>query len=305
MLAAALVAFLLPGPWPWRQHGPSVPAVPAAGRLYLGVDSSHNALAGYEAATGIAQPAILGGYTVGTDGAVIGVLSSVSGLPGTIPLVSWGVDLRGGAVASGAKDAYLREQAKAVVRFGKPVFIRLDWEMNGSWYPQWSAPAVGPSAYIAAWRHVVDVFRQAGASNAAFVWCPNDGEFDAGPWTRWYPGDAYVDWVGLDTYIQPSNQAAEVSGAGGLDDLAGLAARSGKPAMLAEWAPGAPSQDPAATFDAVFAWAERNPAAAKALVYFNYGSEQRDDLLADDPVGAARFRDFVARHRSALMRPGD
>jgi beta-mannanase len=147
---------------------------------------------------------------------------------------------------------------------------------------------------------VVSIFRAAGATNAAFVWCPNDGEYDGRPWTQWYPGDAYVDWVSLDAYISPSNQTAEVSGPGGLNDLATFAARASKPAMLSEWAPAVPSDDPAATFDAVFAWTSQNPEWVKALVYFNYSSTQRDDLLADDPSGAARFRAFVAGHRGDL-----
>jgi len=304
VLVAVLIRFYLPGPWPWRHAPPAAPAVPGDGRFYLGVNSSHGALAAYDAAVGVTQPAVLGGYTDGEDGSVAPILAYSKNLPGTVPLVSWGVNLEDGAVADGSKDAYLRAQAEAVVAYRKPVFIRLDWEMNGSWYPEWSGPAVSPSSYIAAWRHVWSVFQQAGATSAAFVWCPNVGEFDGRPWTDWYPGSEYVDWVGLDAYLKPSTTTAGVSGAGGLDALARFAEQSGKPAMLAEWAPGDPSQDPAADFDAVFAWRARYPDAVKALVYFNFTSTGRDDLLADDQTGAARFRQLVERYRGDLYGVG-
>jgi beta-mannanase len=176
--------------------------------------------------------------------------------------------------------------------------------MNGTWYPEWSRPGVSASAYVAAWRHIWTVFHQAGATNAAFVWCPNVGEFGGQAWTDWYPGSAYVDWVGLDAYPEPSNLAADVSGTGGLDALARFAERTGKPAMLAEWAPGEPAQDPAATFDAVFAWAARYPDAVKALVYFNFGSTDQDYVLPDDPTGAAAMRRLVARDKTDLYGIG-
>ena len=127
---AVLARFYLPGPWPWRHGPPAAPAIPGAGRFYLGVDSSGGTLAAYDAATGVSQPAIFGAYTSGDDGSVAQVLGYSKDLSGTIPLVSWGVDMRDGAITDGSKDAYLRAQAAAVVAYRKPVFLRLDWEMK-------------------------------------------------------------------------------------------------------------------------------------------------------------------------------
>jgi hypothetical protein len=303
-VAAVLVRFDLPGPWPWRHGPPASPAIPGDGRFYLGADSSGGTLKAYEAASGAGRPAIFGAYTIGDDGSVAQVLTYSKDLPGTIPLVSWGVDLRGGAITDGSRDAYLRAQAEAIVAYKKPMFIRLDWEMNGTWYPEWSRPAVSSSAYIAAWRHIWTIFHQAGATNAAFVWCPNVGEYGSQAWTAWFPGSAYVDWVGMDAYPEPSDLTADVSGAGGLDALARFAEQTGRPAMLAEWAPGDPARDPAAAFDAVFGWAARYPDAVKALVYFNFGSSQQDYLLADDPTGAARMRVLVGQDKADLYGIG-
>jgi hypothetical protein len=231
------VRLYLPGPWPWRHGGPAQPAVPGAGEFYLGVASPGDAVKSYDSAAGVTQPAVLSGYTSGNDGSVANVLAYSRNLPGTIPLVSWGVDLTGGQVADGSQDAYLRAQAEAVATYRKPVFIRLDWEMNGTWYPKWGSGSISAATYIESWRHVWTLFRQAGATNAAFVWCPNVGDLAGKPWTDWYPGDQYVDWLGIDAYLDPADADAEVGGPGGLDALAEFADKSDKPAMLAEWAP--------------------------------------------------------------------
>ena len=54
-----------------------------------------------------------------------------------------------------------------------------------------------PTGYIEAWQHIWTIFQSQGATNVAFVWCPSI----KGP-TRlaYYPGDAYVDWIGWDGY---------------------------------------------------------------------------------------------------------
>ena len=79
--------------------------------------------------------------------------------------------------------------------------------MNGNWYP-WAGANNGganggPAKYIAAYRHVHDLFVADGATNVYWVWCPLVADVPAEAWNHWtnyYPGDAYVDWVGLDAY---------------------------------------------------------------------------------------------------------
>ncbi len=74
--------------------------------------------------------------------------------------------------------------------------------MNGTWFP-WAAGVNGNTAadYIAAWKHVHQIFTQAGATNASWVWCPyvnpNSTLTDM---STLYPGDEYVDWTCLDGY---------------------------------------------------------------------------------------------------------
>ena len=105
------------------------------------------------------------------------------------------------AIVAGDHDAYLQRWARAAVAWGQTLYLRFAHEMNGNWYP-WSIGVNGNSAadYVAAWRHVVDIFRAEGATRVRWVWCPNVAYTGSTPFSDAYPGDGYVDWLGLDGY---------------------------------------------------------------------------------------------------------
>jgi hypothetical protein len=106
-------------------------------------------------------------------------------------------------IALGVYDAYFEEAAEAVRDFGAPVFISINHEMNGDWYPFSEAfPKSGVTTqhYIASWRRIVEIFRRKKADNAAFVWSPNVPDVGPIPFAKYYPGDEYVDWVGVSFY---------------------------------------------------------------------------------------------------------
>ena len=277
------------------------PPVPADGKFYLGVSSDPNTIATYDRVSGVRQSSVLGGYVL-NNGQLMSIVDHSSALPGTIPLVSWGVDFTHNAVLSGSDNAYLSAQAKALAAYGKPVFLRLDWEMNGNWYPEWGSGAVSPKVYIESWRYIREYFWLEGAFNVSFVWCPNVGDPEGASAYDWYPGDAYVDWAGLDAY--PQSRLAGLgllSGDDGLDSMAEQAAEHNKPLMLAEWAPSSLSSDVAGPFDQIFQWALKYPDTVKALVYFNYGSSTTDHFLVDYPVGAAEYRKLIADNRRKIV----
>ena len=103
------------------------------------------------------------------------------------------------SIVDGAHDAYIRSWARGLASYGKPVRLRFAQEMNGNWYP-WSVGAYGNSSgeFVAAWRHVHDLVRAAGATNVLWVWSPVAlaGTITA----EQYPGDDYVDIVGLSPF---------------------------------------------------------------------------------------------------------
>ncbi|MFB9326278.1 glycosyl hydrolase [Paenibacillus aurantiacus] len=91
-------------------------------------------------------------------------------------------------------DAYLRELAKALGDSDVPIFLRFANEMNGDWVP-WTG---NPQLYIEKFRLVANVFREEAKNNVVMVWAP--GEMPKYNMTDYYPGDAYVDWVGVSLY---------------------------------------------------------------------------------------------------------
>ena len=103
------------------------------------------------------------------------------------------------AIASGQDDSYLRAYASAVRSFGHQVIISFGQEMNGSWY-SWGAEHVSPAVFIAAWQHIVSLFRAERARNITWLWDVNCALPGTSPIKEWWPGSSYVNWVGLDCY---------------------------------------------------------------------------------------------------------
>jgi hypothetical protein len=131
---------------------------------------------------------------------------------GSIPMLAWAPDASPGPldqpafslakIADGAWDTYLRQYASEAKAWGHPFFLRFAAEMNGQW-TSWFESHSGNRAgqFVRAWRHVHDVFASVGATNVSWVWCPNweDVPYTT-PLKELYPGNAYVDWAGIDGY---------------------------------------------------------------------------------------------------------
>lgn len=107
------------------------------------------------------------------------------------PVVQWS------EIAGGTFDAALRAQAERVAELGLPVFVTFDHEAD-----QDSKLGVRGSAeeFVAAWRHIREIYRSAGASNAIWVWVVTGYEGNFHKVADLYPGDAYVDWVAWEAY---------------------------------------------------------------------------------------------------------
>jgi phage terminase large subunit-like protein len=124
---------------------------------------------------------------------------------GTIPVVTMGlpegVTLE--QVAAGDQDSAIRAWAAAARDWGHPFFFAPWWEMNGAWYSWGRNPN-----FVAAWRRFHGLVEAEGATNVTWSWISNslwyDPDSDPSPY---YPGDAYVDWTGIDTYNWGRNPA--------------------------------------------------------------------------------------------------
>ncbi len=128
---------------------------------------------------------------------------------GSTPEITWDPwDYSGGArqpayslasIIAGRHDAYISRWAVGIKAYGDPVLIRFAQEMNGDWYP-WGVGGHDEGAngnrtgeFVAAWRHIHDIFRAEGAANVSWIWCPLAGHVSR----TLYPGDDYVDMMCL------------------------------------------------------------------------------------------------------------
>lgn len=113
---------------------------------------------------------------------------------GAAPMCVWGTAFYTlDQIISGSQDARIRSVADAVKAFGKPVILTFNAEFNLS-----SSPYYGnPTKYVQAWKRAHDIFVSRGATNAQWAFCPS---YASDPptvdYNAYYPGDAYVDWVG-------------------------------------------------------------------------------------------------------------
>ena len=126
---------------------------------------------------------------------------------GAVPLVQMNpTHINIAAIAAGQYDNYLSTYAKAVRAYHHQVILSFGHEMNGYWY-SWGYTHTSPAVFVAAWRHIVTLFRTLRAQNVTWLWTINTIHKHAkvpspGPW---WPGNSYVNWVGIDGYFTNSS----------------------------------------------------------------------------------------------------
>ncbi len=108
------------------------------------------------------------------------------------------------SIVEGHFDIFFADWAKQIKQVKGIVMLRILHEFNGDWYP-WCIVNndKNPQLLIKAFQRIHTVFKAQQVTNVKFIWCPNSMSF---PQEKWnfimdaYPGDAYVDFVGLDIY---------------------------------------------------------------------------------------------------------
>ena len=151
-----------------------------------------------------------------------------------VPTTNDGIPFPLASIASGKDDAYLRSFATAVKEFRRNIILSFGHEMNGSWY-SWGNHHTSPKIFVAAWRHIVRVFRSAGASNVTWLWTvnvmANNIPSPIPSPKAWWPGGSYVNWVGIDGYYYKSSSVfASLFG----PTIAAVRGLTGDPILIAE-----------------------------------------------------------------------
>ncbi|MGO9161710.1 MAG: glycoside hydrolase family 26 protein [Streptosporangiaceae bacterium] len=200
------------------------------------------------------------------------------------------------AIAGGSYDGYLRSFATAVAAFGaqthQGVIIGFGHEPNGYWYP-WGRTHVSPRTWVAAWRHVVTVFRREGADDVTWLWTVNIIDKHGGIPSPlpWWPDSKYVTWVGIDGYYyKPPETFAGLFG----PTIAAIRTVTTDPVLIAETG-AAPAAGKASKIGNLFAGVHEY--GLLGLVWFN-ASRLKDWRLDSVPA-----TDAFRRGARAYIRP--
>ena len=223
---------------------------------------------------------------------------------GSIPLLTWEpwIANQSGtleSIAAGSYESYVRDFMQAAKNWQKPLLLRFAHEMNGNWYP-WdgfhNGAAAGPAAYKRAWQYIYNVRADLQATNIKLVWCVNNTNVPSDSWNNiaaYFPGDGYVDWLGIDGYNwgyddwQSFHQAFSAG-------YAQLTALSNKPLMVGEFAAAEQGGDKAAWITAALADLENSFPRVKLFCWFNINKE-RDWRIDSSASAAAAYRDALQK----------
>jgi mannan endo-1,4-beta-mannosidase len=264
-------------------------ALPTTPESYLGVyatgaPQTYAGVSAFTAATGVRPRLVL--YYSGWMESFQTSFAATVAKHGEVPLVQMDPGHASvGAIAAGQYDAYLISYAKSVRAYRMPVILGFGHEMNGTWY-SWGYRHTSPVTFVAAWRHIVDIFRAYGARNVTWMWTVNiiktkNGEIpNPAPW---WPGSSYVTWVGIDAYyLRPSWQFVPIFG----PTIVAVRELTGDPILIAETS-APPAANQAAKIKNLFAGIRTY--GLLGFVWFNAIADSRDYLLTG-PAAIAAFR---------------
>lgn len=214
----------------------------------------------------------------------------------SVPLTTWyDGDLL--SASQGLYDAHYRLAASEILAHSKPVgeiYIRTGWEMNGGWFP-WSADGK-EAEFIGAYRQFVETFRSV-SDRFSFEWTPNVGNDWFLKPESVYPGDDYVDVIGMDFYWNTAWEGhdpvaafnALVERSSGLGWQQEFAVAHKKPTAISEW--GVSSEYAGPYFEKVGEWFSNHDFLYQS--YWNHGDGDYSGKLDSElyPEAGRTFRD--------------
>jgi beta-mannanase len=221
----------------------------------------------------------------------------------TVPVISWGTNaIPLEEILAGDYNNYIDSSATQVKEYPGPVFIRLDWEMNGAWSgwnPANQPTGTTPATFVAFWRYVVTRFRADGVTNANWIWSPNVDDGDSSM-DSYYPGASYVNLVGLDAYNKGDFPWASFGQIfqSSYDEITSLA--PGIPVMISETATLEATPAQAARGYSKAQWIQQmasyiptNMPAVRALCWYEQPVGNQDFSVESSPTSLAAWQRYV------------
>jgi hypothetical protein len=223
-------------------------------------------------------------------------------------------------IISGEFDSELRRWAMAAASAETPLIIEFGTEVNGDWFP-WngahngagtdneygsSTQPDGPERFIDARRRVINIFREADASNVTWVYHVNAISSPSASWNQvmsYYPGDDYIDWIGVSVYGAQTKKARWVSFYQVFSSAyATVTERTDKPIAIVEVgvSEGSDKNMKAQWFEDMFSSLTTGQyPEVKALAYWHSHFTTADGLTANlfinsSPSAQAAFKKYIA-----------
>ena len=267
--------------------GPSVPLVPASGALlgqYYGDDDIEDTTA----KLGRTLKIHLTYWAWNDDWTEAPTSTDLAA--GRIPLVNWepyGADFND--IVDGSFDDVIEARATGAKALEEPFFLDFAAEMNGE--EGWGGN--DPELYVAAYRHVHDVFVAAGATNVVWVWCPNVTDLDNSndETLDYYPGDDYVDWTGVDGYNWGSSDWQSFHEV--FENIYPLLASKQKPILIGEMSSSETGGDKAAWIADMVPVLKQDFPLIRGVVWFDVNKE-RDWRISSSAETEAAFKAMAA-----------
>ena len=282
--------------------GPLPVHLPTASEAYLGVyakglPDSYGPVTAFADSTGAKPDVVMyysGWYVPFPTG-----FAKTAANHGAVPLVQMDPDgINIARIASGHYDGYLSYYAEAVRAYSHPVILSFGHEMNGNW-SDWGYRHTSPAAFVAAWQHIVKLFRVLGARNVTWLWTVNiindsrSGKVDSNL-RQWWPGSSYVTWVGIDGYyLKPNWQFAPLFG----PTIAAVHGLTSAPILIAETG-AVPTAGQPAKIDDLFAGIRSY--GLLGFVWFNSTNTVGQAFGLGSPAAITAFK----KGASAYHRPG-
>lgn len=276
--------------------------LPTTPQSYLGVyaneaPASYSGVTAFTSATGARPDVVM--YYSGWFVPFQTRFATTAAENGAVPLVQMnpvGVSIP--AIAAGKYDGYLSAYAEAVRAYRHPVILSFGHEMNGTWY-NWGYGRTSPTAFVAAWRHIVRLFRALEVRNVTWLWTVNivnntqHGRIP--PPAPWWPGSSYVNWVGIDGYyLKPNWQFAPLFG----PTISKVRELTGDPILIAETGATPASGQPAKIADA---FAGIRAYGLLGFVWFDATNSKGQGFGLNSPAAFAAFGKGAS---STYTRPG-
>jgi len=278
-----------PGPGSGNSVLPTAPGS-YTGLVTASAPASYAGVTAFTKATGVAPDVVT--YYSGWLEPFRAVFAKAVAGHGAVPLVQLDpTDVSVAGIASGRYDGYLTAFAEAVRAYRHPVIVSFGHEMNGDWY-SWSDRHTPAAVFVAAWRHIVRLFRARGAWNVTWLWTVNVINTQNGipsP-ASWWPGSSYVTWVGIDGYyLWSSSMFVSLFG----PTIAAVRGVTHDPILIAETAAAPATGQPAKIAD-LFAGVRLY--GLLGFVWFD--AKGARDWRLSSPTAIAAFRRGAKTHHS-------